>query len=168
MVQKLGWWGGIMVQSRIDSRDQTPKLMEMNPRIGLVLWYRIAVGINEPLMILKIARGEEVEPIRKYPVETIFVDPLEHAVNVGLGLADLLIHRFRIGILRKEPIDRSHPPISLSELIRSVKSTYFSEGPRVCDLYTKYFFQDPLVSLVWWLQRLTHRWIQNRPRALGR
>jgi biotin carboxylase len=168
MIQKLGWWGGIMVQTIIDSRDHTPKLMEINPRIGQLLWHRIAADINEPLMILKIARGEQVEPIREYPVGTIFADPVEDAVNVSLGLVDILIYRFRVGILGKEPLDRSNPPVSLMELVQSVRRTYFSGAKRVSNLYTKYFFQDPIVSVIWWIQNLTNRWIQDRPRELGR
>jgi len=157
-----------MVQTMIDSRDQTSKLMEINPRIGLLLWQRIAVGINEPLMILKIARGEEVEPIREYPVGTIFADPVEDAVSVSVGLVDIFIYRFRIGILGKEPIDRSNPAISLRELIQFLRQTYFSGGKRVSSLYTKYFFHDPFVSIIWWVQYLIDRWIQNRPREFGR
>jgi biotin carboxylase len=168
MIQKLGWWGGITVQTRIDSRDNTPKLIEINPRIGQGLWERIQTGINEPLMILKIARGEEVEPIREYPVGTILADPAEDTVRFGLALVDLLIYRVRIDLLGKCPMDRSNPAMSLSELIQSLRQTYFSGGNRTSSLYTTYFFQDPLVSMIWWLQNMTRRWIQNRPRELGR
>jgi biotin carboxylase len=168
MIQRLGWWGGVTVQTAIDSRDHIPKLLEINPRIGQLLWERIQVGINEPLMILKIAKGEEVEPIREYPVGTIFADPVEDAVRVGVSLMDLLIYRFRIGILGKEPIDRNNPAMSVRELIQSLKQTYFSGGRRVSSLYTKYFFQDPKVSIIWWIQNMINRWIQNRPRELGR
>jgi hypothetical protein len=142
--------------------------MGINPRIGGGLWHRIQAGINEPLMILKIARGEEVEPIRQYPVGMIFVDPVEDTVKLTLALADLFIYRFRIGFLGKDPIDRSNPAMSLRELIRSVRQTYFSGGTRASNLYTKYFFQDPLVSIIWWLQYIIRWWIQIRPSYLGR
>jgi carbamoylphosphate synthase large subunit len=168
MVQRLGWWGGVTVQTVIDSRDHISKLIEINPRIGQGLWERIQVGINEPLMILKIAKDKEVEPVREYPVGTIFADPVEDAVRVGMSLMDILIYRFRIGILGKEPIDRNNPAMSLRELIQSLKQTYFSGGRRTSSLYTKYFFQDPKVSIIWWIQNMTNRWIQNRPRDLGR
>ena len=126
MVQKLGWWGGITVQTFIDPRDHTPKLMEINPRIGVGLWRRTEAGINEPLMILKIARGEEVEPIREYPVGGVFVDPVEHSVRLGLALVDLLIYRFRTKVLGKEPIDQSNLAMSLRELVLWIRETYFS------------------------------------------
>lgn len=168
LIQKLGWWGSVTVQTRIDSRDNTPKLMGINPRIGAGLWHRIQAGINEPLMLLKIARGEEVEPIRKYSVGMIFADPVEDAVKFGLALLDLLIYRFRIRLLRKDPIDRSNPAMSLTGLIQSVKQTYFSGGIKSSDLYAKYFLQDPLVSLIWWLQYMSRWWIQIGPKDLGR
>jgi hypothetical protein len=168
MVQKLGWWGGITIQTFIDSRDNTPKLMEINPRLGLGLWNRTEAGINEPLMILKIARGEEIEPIRDYPVGVVFVDPVEHSVRLSQALVDLLIFRFRIGILGKEPVDRSNSPMSLKELVLWVRETYFSRRKLIWSPYTKYFWQDPIVSIIWWIQFLIRRWIQNRPRDLGR
>ncbi len=168
MIQKLGWWGGITVQTFIDPRDNIPKLMEINPRLGWGLWNRTEAGINEPLMILKIARGEEVEPIREYPVGSVLVDPVEHSVRLSQALVDLLIYRFRIGILGKEPIDRSGPAMSLRELVLWIRETYFSGRKRIWSPYTKYFFQDPIVSIIWWIQFITRRWIQNRPRELGR
>lgn len=168
MIQKLGWWGGITVQTFIDPRNNTPKLMEINPRLGLILWNRTEAGINEPLMILKIARGEEVEPIREYPLGAVFVEPVEHSVRFGQALVDLLIYRFRIGILGKEPVDRYNPAMSLKELVLWIRETYFSGRKRIWSPYTKYFFQDPIVSIIWWLQFISRQWIQNRPRNLGR
>ena len=168
LIQKLGWWGGATVQTIVDSRDQTPKLLEINPRIGQGLWERIQVGINEPLMILKIARGEDVEAIRDYPVGTVFADPVEDAVRVGVALADIVMYRFRIGILGKEPIDRNNPAMSLKEIYQSLRETYFSGRRRTSSLYTKYFLQDPKVSIIWWIQNMINRWIQSRPRDLGR
>lgn len=168
MIQKLGWWGGITVQTFIDPRDNTPKLIEINPRLGLGLWARTEAGINQPLMVLKIARGEEIESIRDYPVGVVFVDPVEHSVRVGLALADLFLYRFRIGILGREPIDRSQSPMSLKELVLWLRETYFSKRKKVWSPYTKYFFQDPIVSILWWIQFMTRHWIQNRPRELGR
>jgi biotin carboxylase len=168
LIQKLGWWGSVTVQTRIDSRDNTPKFMGINPRIGAGLWHRIQAGINEPLMILKIARGEKVEPIRQYAAGMIFADPIEDTVKLGLAIVDILIYRFRTGFLGKDPIDRSNPAMSLRELVRSVRQTYFSGGDRSSNLYTKFFFQDSLVSIIWWLQYMTRWWIQIRLKELGR
>jgi carbamoyl-phosphate synthase large subunit len=56
LVQRLGWWGGMTVQTKIDPRYRVPKLMEINPRLGFTLWNRTEIGINEPLMCLEIPR----------------------------------------------------------------------------------------------------------------
>jgi biotin carboxylase len=168
MIQNLGWWGGATVQTFIDPRDNTPKLMEINPRLGWGLWNRTEAGINEPLMILKIARGEKVEPIREYPVGVVLVDPVEHSVRLGQALADLLIYRFRTGFLGKKPIDSSSSAMSLKELVLWIRETYFSGRKRVWSPYAKYFFHDPIVSIIWWIQFVTHRWLQNPPVEFGR
>lgn len=142
--------------------------MEINPRLGLGLWNRTEMGINEPLMILKIARGEEVEPLRECPVGAVFIDPVEQGVRIGLALADLLLYRIRIGLLGKKPIDPNRPAMSLKEVVRWIREIYFSGRRKVWSPYTKYFFHDPIVSLIWWIQFMTRHWIQNRPRELGR
>ena len=168
LMQKLGWWGGATVQTFMDPRDKTPKLIEINPRIGLGLWSRTEAGINQPLMILEIARDKKLERLREYPVGAVLVDPVEHSVRFGLALVDLIIYRFRIGLLGKTPIDRKDRPMSLRELVLWIRETYFAGRKKIWSPYTKYFFQDPIVSTIWWLQFITRHWIQNRPRELGR
>jgi biotin carboxylase len=68
LVSYMGWWGGATVQTKRDARDGQLKLMEVNPRLGRHLWHRTELGINGPLMCLKIARNEPYEPAEDYPV----------------------------------------------------------------------------------------------------
>jgi predicted ATP-grasp superfamily ATP-dependent carboligase len=152
LVQKLGWWGLIMVETKIDPRDGGPKLMEINPRLGYLLWNTTELGINVPLMCLRIAREEEVEMVKDYSVGTILLDPIEDSLGLGFKLLDLLVYRFRIGRQGKTPIDTLNPPMTLKELIESYKQTYFNRKKKVFNPYFRYFFQDPLVSVLWWLQ----------------
>jgi len=152
LVQELGWWGGTSVQTKVDSRDGIPKLMEINPRLGLVLWYGIELGINEPLMYLRIAKGEKVEAVKDYPVGTMFLWPVEDVFGFGFKLLDLLIYKFRVGIQGKLPLDPLNPPMSLKELIHSYKRTYLGGKNKVFNPYFRYFLQDPLVSIIWWFQ----------------
>ncbi len=152
VVQKLRWWGGTTVQTKIDPRDGIPKLMEINPRLGYRLWVRTELGINEPLMCLKIAKGEEVEAVKEYPVGTILLDPVEDLLGLGFNLLDLLVYNWRIKVLGKTPIDPLNPPMALKEIFQSYKETYFNNKEKVFNPYFRYFFQDPLVSILWWLQ----------------
>ncbi len=154
-MQKLGWWGGATVEMKIDSRDGIPKLMEINPRLGYRLWVRTELGINEPLMCLKIAKGEEIEAVKEYPVGTMLLDPVEDILGLGFRVLDFLIYKFRMGVQGKTPIDSLNPPMALKELIHSYKQTYLNGRKKIFNPYFRYFFQDPLVSIIWHLQFLT-------------
>jgi predicted ATP-grasp superfamily ATP-dependent carboligase len=156
--RKIGWWGTMVVQVKIDSRDGVPKLMEINPRMGNGLWWRVAVGINEPLMCIKIAKGEEVETVKNYPAGTILIHPVEDLLGLGLKLLDLLVYKFRVNLLGSKPIDPSNSPLGVKELMRSYKDTYFNRKRKVYDFYFANCFNDPLVSIIWWLQTLPMLW----------
>jgi len=80
------------------------------------------------------------------------LDPIEDIFALGFKLLDLLLYKFHIGLQRKAAIDPLNPPISLRELIDSCKQTYLNGKRKILSPYFKYFFQDPLVSILWWLQ----------------
>jgi biotin carboxylase len=152
LVQNLGYWGGTNIEMKIDSRDGVSKLMEINPRRAYALWARVELGINEPLICLKIARGEEVNGINDYPVGTILLDPIEDLLGLGVRLLDLMVYKFRIGVQKKAPIDPFNPPMTLKELIQSYLQSYFTRKKKAFNPYFTYFLQDPVVSVLWWLQ----------------
>ena len=155
LAKNLGYWGAINIETKFDPRDGIPKLMEINPRFAASLGTRIELGINEPLLCLKIARGEEVEEIKNYPVGIVFLDPIEDLMGLALKFVDLMIYKFRIGIQKKAPVDRFNSPMGLRELTQCYRQTYFSGRRKVFNPYFKYFFHDPLVSLLWWIQYST-------------
>lgn len=153
LVRTLGWWGGIQVETKIDPRDGVAKLMEINPRLGRRLWRRTEIGINEPLMCVKIARGEEVEPVSQYPAGVMLIDPVEDMMGLVFKLLDLLAYKWRVGLQRKNPFDPLNPPVGLRELCKSYWQTYLRFGKKkVFNPYFRYFFQDPIVSVIWWCQ----------------
>ena len=150
MLQAVGWWGGVAVQTKIDARDGIPKLMEVNARTGAHLWRLTEIGFNVPLMCLKIARGEYVEPVTEYPVGKVFIEPVEELMLLGLDTLDLAIYTLRTKILGRRPLDPETGPAGLRELARSVRDTYFAGKPLVVNPYSRRFFRDPVVSLLWW------------------
>jgi biotin carboxylase len=152
LAQILGWWGGITVQTKVDNRDGVPKLMEINPRLGFTLWNRTQVGINEPLLCLKMARGENVQRVEDYPAGTIFISPVEDMLALMFKLLDLLVYKFCVGIQSKTPINPENRPLGLKELMRSYSRIYFNRKKKVFNPYFKYCLQDPLVSFLWWCQ----------------
>ncbi len=156
LVQKLGWWGGVTVQTKIDFRDGIPKLMEINPRLGYHLWFRTALGINEPLMCVKIARGEEVEAVEEYPLGKMLLSPVEDFLGLGFWILDMAFYKFRTGMLGKKPIDPFNAPMSLKEMVKSYKQTYFNGNGKVFDPHFRYLFQDPCVCFLWWARYFVH------------
>jgi hypothetical protein len=152
VARRLGWWGGITLQTKVDPRDGLPKLLETNPRLGHHLWYRTAVAINEPLMCLQIARGLEVTPIENYPVGTMFLSPIEDVLSCGFGLLDRLVYTVKTRLFAASSLDPLSVPLSCAELLRSYRETYFSDKNKVFDPYFTHFRRDPVVSLLWWLK----------------
>jgi predicted ATP-grasp superfamily ATP-dependent carboligase len=155
LVQTLGYWGGVNIETKIDARDGIPKLMEINPRFAASLGTRIELGINEPLICLRIARGEEVEEMKDYPVGILFLDPIEDLLGLGVRFLDRLIYKFRIEVQKKVPLDPFNPPMAMKELVDSYKQTYLNGKRKFFNPYFRFFFRDPLVSVLWWVQYST-------------
>jgi hypothetical protein len=152
VAEKLGWWGGITMQTKIDPRDGLPKLLEMNPRLGHHLWYVTSLGINTPLMCLKIARREKVEPIEHYPVGKMFLSPVEDVLGFGCCVVDTLTYTMRTRLMRTDSLDALAAPLPIKEMLRSYGRTYFNGKEKIFDPYFTYFLQDPGVSILWWLK----------------
>jgi hypothetical protein len=117
-------------------------------------------------MCVKISRGEEVEAVDAVPTGILRIHPVEDLLGFGFKLLDLLIYKIRVGGLGRAPADASNPPLSLKMLVRSYKDTYLSRKRKVLNPYFRYFFQDPLVSIIWWSQFLVT--VVKGTRQLGR
>jgi predicted ATP-grasp superfamily ATP-dependent carboligase len=68
LLKSLNWVGIAMVEFKVDPRDGIPKLMEVNPRFWGSLQLAIFSGVDFPYLILKMAKGENFEPVLHYTV----------------------------------------------------------------------------------------------------
>jgi len=68
LLKAIGWFGVAMVEFKIDLRDGTPKLMELNPRFWGSLNLAVAAGVNFPYLLYRMARGEKFEPVVRYEI----------------------------------------------------------------------------------------------------
>ncbi|MBW2039936.1 MAG: ATP-grasp domain-containing protein [Deltaproteobacteria bacterium] len=66
LLRSLGWYGVAMVEFKVDPRDNTPKLMELNPRFWGSLALAIQAGVDFPCLLYKMAMGEEFDPVLEY------------------------------------------------------------------------------------------------------
>jgi glutathione synthase/RimK-type ligase-like ATP-grasp enzyme len=167
LVAHMGWWGGATVQAKLDARDGSLKLMEVNPRLGTHLWYRTELGINEPLMCLKIAQGEPVEFFGDYPLDYTLLEPVEDVVAFFTDLLDLAIYRLRTSIFRKRGIDAASPPKTIRQTIAAYGEQYFTRTKRRFSPYIRYGLNDPLPALIWTSKILGRRSIMNM-KGIGR
>jgi hypothetical protein len=167
LLAQMGWWGGATVQTKLDARDGQLKLMEVNPRLGVQLWCRTELGINEPLMCLGIARGESAEPISDYTYGCTLLDPINDVVDFCSELLDLAVYRVRISILQQACIDPACPPRTLRQMMKIYWGHYSSGTERRLSPYVRYCLQDPLPALIWTSKILATRFLQNM-KGLGR
>jgi predicted ATP-grasp superfamily ATP-dependent carboligase len=62
LLKHIKWSGAAMVEFRIDPRDNTPKLMEINPRFWGSLNLSILAGINFPYILYQLTMREDILP----------------------------------------------------------------------------------------------------------
>ena len=166
LMQSLQWWGAGGIEVLLDPRDGAWKLLEINARFSRQLWNRTEMDINEPWMCLEIARGKKYPETLDYPVDALFVNPVEDVMLYCLQMMDSLVYRLRRRFRGKETFDPLIAPPTLRELTRDFLQTYQRGQNRVLDPLTRHFFQDPLVALIWWLEFTT--WMGGACKQLGR
>jgi predicted ATP-grasp superfamily ATP-dependent carboligase len=66
LMKKIGWFGVAMVEFKIDLRDGTPRLMEINPRFWGSLHLSIVAGVNFPWLLYRLSKGEVFDPVERY------------------------------------------------------------------------------------------------------
>lgn len=68
LLKKLAWHGPAQVEFKIDERDETPKLMELNGRFWGTLGLAIEAGVDFPYLTCMIASGKNVRTSPDYTV----------------------------------------------------------------------------------------------------
>jgi len=67
LVSALGWNGVANINLVLDQRDQTARILEVNPRFWRSLLGSLAAGVNFPLAACLSAMGEELPDMRQTP-----------------------------------------------------------------------------------------------------
>lgn len=68
LLKTIKWSGVAMVEFRIDARDNTPKLMEINPRFWGSLPLSILSGPNFPYLLYNVIKQKDVSPMLDYKI----------------------------------------------------------------------------------------------------
>ena len=164
LLQRIGWWGAGGVEVLVDRRDGIPKLLEIHPRYPRSLWNRTGLGVNEPWMCLQIARNQPVEAVT-FPSNVCFVSPAEDLGLTALQVLDRLAYLWRRQVRGRALLSADNAPPGFRELWRYRYLNFANKGKIVYDPYVRYFLEDPLVSLLWWIQFST--WLYGQRKDLG-
>lgn len=147
LVKGLNWHGGLTVQTKIDARDGTPKLMEINPRLGSHTWYTTEMGIDTPLMYLRSFRGEPVEPVKNYPDAALLLEPFEDFFGLFFNLADRGAYQVQ-RLLGKKSSDADAVPASVLDTLNVLWKDYFGKHRKMYMPQFRYGLSDPMVFLL--------------------
>jgi len=89
LVSAMQWDGIACIDFRLDTRDQTQKILEVNPRFGQAILGCLVAGVNFPLLVLLDAVNERCLNMRQHAVR--YAHPITHL--------NMLISRF----FRRQP-----------------------------------------------------------------
>jgi len=68
LLKKMEWHGPAQVEFKMDSRDKTPKLMEVNSKFWGTLDLSIQAGIDFPFLACKMVLDGDINPVYEYKV----------------------------------------------------------------------------------------------------
>lgn len=68
LLRRIGWHGPAMVEFKLDKRTGELKLMEINGRFWGSLQLAIDSGVNFPVLLFRLAAGEDIKPQTEYVV----------------------------------------------------------------------------------------------------
>ena len=76
------WYGVAEIEFKVDPRDNTPKLIEVNPRFWTYLQLPIYCGVDFPYLLYKIALDENVSPVERYKTGIKYVHPFKDPLTM--------------------------------------------------------------------------------------
>ncbi len=88
ILREIKWEGAAMAEFKIDSRDNIPKLLEINGRLWASLRLAIASGVNFPYLLFKIMMNEDIEPVLTYKKGVKYrylTGDFSHLIRVMIG-----------------------------------------------------------------------------------
>lgn len=152
LLRETGATGALTVQSIVDARDGKPKLLEINPRFGHNLWFRTELGINEPLMYVRMWSGEPPGDSPTPREGLLLLDPLWDLLHLLGQSLDHFVAWLRSVFRRNGPeSDTAVPPLpteNLGALVRNLRDDYFGATPRITNPLNRGYLSDPLPPLV--------------------
>jgi hypothetical protein len=122
--------------------------MEINPRFGHNVWYQIALGVNAPLIYLRLALGRDPGPIPEVPEGILLLDPLWDSLHLLGQCVDQSWAWLRAKLRGAPAAAGPYAAESIPALLRALRAEYFSRRKRILCPLSRGLFSDPLPPLV--------------------
>lgn len=147
LLHQLGLWGGYTVQTHIDPRDGIPKLLEINARLGQHLWWRTGLGVNEPMILIDLARGRQATGKFEFSDGVIMLDPYH---DVFFLYTNLIEATFRVARRIASQIRHAAPAadietrsVRIIDILRLYRRDYLNGKPKLLCPEVANLFVDP-------------------------
>jgi hypothetical protein len=152
LLAELGYQGPVFAQTKVDSRDDLAKLLEVNVRLSAGVWTEMEAGIDVPWLTLQMARGDKINA-QSYRAGVIEIDVFADLLALGFFIFTKIFKGNGAG-------DQDGLP-SLRDQVKAYKATYTARD-KVLDPYFRHFLESPVVSLAYWAQLLQSTWRDRR------
>jgi predicted ATP-grasp superfamily ATP-dependent carboligase len=91
LFRALRWHGPGQAEFKIDARDGTPRLMEINPRFWGTVDLAVQAGVDFPVLTAQLAKDGHVDPVFEYEVGRRYRWPFPNGVKHLLYAPDRLL-----------------------------------------------------------------------------
>jgi len=142
-VSSLNWTGVCMVEFKLDEKVGIYKLMEMNPKFWGSLILSIRSGVNFPVCAVKMAMGQNFEPILKYREDLFCHWPFPGQISLVAGFPSEFL-----GILKILIKEKNTTNLSFSDTIPSLLQIFFGTGSllkRIWQRKLRYPYGKPIL-----------------------
>ncbi len=118
--KKWQWEGAAEVEIKIDSRDNKPKLIEINPRFWGNIGFPIKCGVNFPMIACKLAQGENVQN-KEYPQYPVGIKYLNPTAYLKVIMSNIIYSKNKMQVITSVLTDLKGKKVSNNIELRDFK-----------------------------------------------
>ncbi len=118
--KKWQWEGPAEVEIKIDSRDNKPKLIEINPRFWGYIGFPIKCGVNFPMIACKLAQGENVQN-KEYPQYPVGIKYLNPTAYLKVIMSNIIYSKNKMQVITSVLTDLKGKKVSNNIELRDFK-----------------------------------------------
>jgi predicted ATP-grasp superfamily ATP-dependent carboligase len=131
LLESLNWHGPAQVEFKVDSKSESPKLMEVNGRYWGTLDLCVRAGVNFPLLACEMAINGDIDTVSHYKTGLRYHWPfpygLLHLVESGFALREIW-ELMRVDRHTVSDLWLTDPLPTLAEVLYIIKRVWENKG----------------------------------------